>query len=73
MGEGDHVKKNKKKNRILSSTNSYVGNVLFAFGIRWFVCAPDAINRIFLGNRFHILLYISLFFYVLLLSKQVFI
>jgi len=69
--EGDHVKKTKKEVRILSSTNTYVSHVLFAFGVRWFICAPYAINRIFLDNRPHILLHLSFIFYMLLFLKQI--
>lgn len=68
-----HAEKNKKKDGVLSPANSYVSYVLFAFGIRWFVCAPYAINRVFLDNRPHILLHISFIFYLLLFLKQIFI
>ena len=71
--EGDHVKKDKKKTGKLSSSSSYVSYVLFALGIRWFVCAPHGINRIFLGNRPHILWYISILFYIILFVKQIFV
>lgn len=71
--DGDHVKETKKQVKKVKRSILDVRNVLFTVGIRWFVCTSYATNRILLGNRSYILLYISMFFYILLLLKQIFI